>query len=208
MKKTALQKRNRRLVQFAAVVALIAAWVSIPMLTGGVKADATPVIVLRTAALVSPTGSINPHGAAAWQLYQSGNREIEVEIEDVNLSMGTALSAVVDGNVIGTMTVDDRQKAKLKLRTEDGQAVPMTDDGSTVEVRNGTVVLVAGALNGGGPNPTPTPTGTPNGTPSPSPTGTPTGTPSPSPSPTGSPNSGDLFAGLTGGTINGVLPRG
>jgi len=178
------------------------------MLTGGVKADATPVIVLRNAALVSPTGSINPHGAAAWQLYQSGNREIEVEIEDVNLSMGTALSAVVDGNVIGTMTVDDRQKAKLKLRTEDGQAVPMTDDGSTVEVRNGTVVLVAGALNGGGPNPTPTPTGTPNGTPSPSPTGTPTGTPSPSPSPTGSPNSGDLFAGLTGGTINGVLPRG
>ncbi len=127
MKKTALQKRNRRLVQFAAVVALIAAWVSIPMLTGGVKADATPVIVLRNAALVSPTGSINPHGAAAWQLYQSGNREIEVEIEDVNLSMGTALSAVVDGNVIGTMTVDDRQKAKLKLRTEDGQAVPMCE---------------------------------------------------------------------------------
>ena len=208
MKKTALQKRNRRLVQFTAVIALIAAWVSIPMLTGGVKADATPVIVLRNAALVSPTGSINPHGAAAWQLYQSGNREIEVEIEDVSLSMGTALSAVVDGNVIGTMTVDDRQKAKLKLRTEDGQAVPMTNDGSTVEVRNGTTVLVAGALNGGGPNPTPTPTGTPNGTPSPSPTGTPTGTPSPSPSPTGSPNSGDLFAGLTGGTINGVLPRG
>jgi hypothetical protein len=70
----------------------------------------------------------------------------------------------------------------------------------------------------GSPNgtPSPSPTGSPNGTPSPSPTGSPNGTPSPSPtgspnpspSPTGSPNGGDLFAGLTGGTINGILPNG
>lgn len=73
------------------------------------------------------------------------------------------------------------------------------------------------------PSPSVTPTGTPTGTPSPSPsvtpTGTPTGTPSPSPSPSGTPtgtpspspspgNSGDLFAGLSGPTLNGVVPTG
>lgn len=222
MKMTETLRKNKRLIQFAAVIAMIAAWVSIPMLTSGVKADSTPVIVLRNAILASPTGSINPHGAAAWQLYQSGNREIEVEIEDVNLTQGTVVEAVVDGAVIGPMTIDDRQKGRIKLRTEDGQTVPTTNDGSTVSVRMGTTVLVAGVFGGGGPTPTPTatptgtptgtpspsPTGTPTGTPSPTPTGTPTGTPSPSPSPTGTPNANEIYAILSGPTINGALPRG
>jgi hypothetical protein len=68
--------------------------------------------------------------------------------------------------------------------------------------------------------PSPSPTGTPTGSPSPSPTATPNGTPSPSPSPTGSPspspspspsgtpNAGDLFAGLSGPVLNGILPTG
>ncbi len=64
----------------------------------------------------------------------------------------------------------------------------------------------------GSPNPSPSPTGSPN--PSPSPTGSPnpspspTGSPNPSPSPTGTPNAGDLFAALSGPTINGILPNG
>lgn len=57
-------------------------------------------------------------------------------------------------------------------------------------------------------SPSPSPTGSPTGSPSPSPTGSPTGSPSPSPSPTGSPNAGDLFAGLSGPVINGILPNG
>jgi hypothetical protein len=70
-------------------------------------------------------------------------------------------------------------------------------------------------------SPSASPTGSPNGSPSPSvsptasitpnpPTPTPTVSVSPtvSPSPTGSPNGGDLFAGLSGATVNGVLPSG
>src|SRR5688572_20546679 len=63
-------------------------------------------------------------------------------------------------------------------------------------------------------SPSPSPTGSPTGSPSPSPTGSPnpspspTGSPNPSPSPTGSPNPSDLFASLSGPTINGVLPTG
>ncbi len=163
---------------------LLTAWVSIPALIGNVKADGTPVILVRTAVLSSPTGSVNPHGAGTWQLYQSGNREIEVEIEDVNFSMGTSLGVYVDGNVIGQAIVDDRQRGRLKLRTEDGQAVPVVNDGSTVEVRNGATVLVAGVFGGGGtPSPSQSGTGTGTATPSPSQSGTATGTNTATPSP-------------------------
>lgn len=213
-------KNKLNIIKVAAVLALVAGWVSVPYLTSRVGAQSGGVpIIVRTAILASPTGSIDPHGASAWQLYADGNREIEVEIEDVhNLPAGTSLDAVVDGSVIGQIILQIDERGRLKLRTQDGQQVPVTNDGSTVEVRNGTTVLVAGVLGGGGPNPTPSvsptasptgsPTGTPNGTPSPSPTGSPTGTPSPSPSPSGTPNAGDLFAGLSGPTLNGVVPRG
>ncbi len=214
MKKRNTRTNNGHYWKASLVVAILAAWVSIPMLTGSVKADGTPVIVVRTAILASPTGSINPHGVGTWQLYQSGNREIEVQIQDVSLAIGTTLNAIVDGNSIGTLVVDDRQRAKIKLRTEDGQAVPVVNDGSTCSVRNGSTVLVSGVFGGGGPTPTPSvsPTGTPTGTPSPSPTGSPspspTGSPSPSPSPTGTPNENEIYAILSGPTINGALPRG
>ncbi len=177
----------------------------------------TPMIV-RSAILRAPAGTVNPHGHAEWQLYGNGNREIEIEVEDLSLAMGTVLDFVVDGNVIGQAAVDDRNKAKLKLRTENGQVVPFVNDGSTVEVRNAGSVLVNGVF-GAGPTPSVTPTGTPSGTPSVSPTGTPSGTPSqtptgtpsgtPSVTPTGTPhNENELFAALTGSTINGVLPIG
>ncbi|MGE3466356.1 MAG: FG-GAP-like repeat-containing protein [Pyrinomonadaceae bacterium] len=201
-------------IKILAVSAMLALWVSVPLLTDQVKADSSPVILVRTATLISPSGTVNPHGEAEWQLYQSGNREIEVEVEDLSLSMGTSLTAVVDGNVVGQMTVDDRQKARLKLKTEDGQAVPVVDNGSTVQVLNGSTVLVSGVFGGGGATPTPSvsPSGSPSGSPSPSPSVSPSGSPSPSPSvspsPSPSPNAGDLFAGLTGPTVNGVLPTG
>ena len=190
-------RKNKQMWKIALVFVAVFAWVAIPFLMQEkVSAGGVPILV-RTANLVSPTGSVNPHGAAEYQLYADGNRELEIEIEDVNLPNGTVLNFFVDGNSVGQMPVN-LQKAKLKLSTEDGQTVPVTNDGSTVQVRNGATVLVAGVLNGGGPNPTPSP--------SVSPSGSPTGSPSPSPS--GSPNAGDLFANLTGATLNGVLPRG
>lgn len=215
-------KNRIHIIKAAAFIALIAGWVSIPYVTSKVGAfgggGGVPIVV-RTANLASPTGSTDPHGEAEWQLYANGNREIEVEIEDVhNLPVGTMVAAFVDGSSIGQFALEIDERGRLKLRTEDGQQVPNTNDGSTVEVRNGSTILVAGVFGGGGPNPTPTvsptasPTGTPNGTPSPSPTVTaspsPTGSPSPSPSPTGTPNAGDRFAGLSGPTLNGVVPRG
>ncbi len=242
MKKTGNKIKINKSWKAVALVLALAAWVSIPYLTAKAESESEVPLIVRTATLAAPSGSINPHGQAEWQLYPSGNRELEVEIEDVNLAQGTSLTAFVNGNAIGLVVLDGRGRGRLKLRTEDGQAVPVVNDGSTVQVRNGTTVLVAGVF-GGGPTPTPsvspsvTPTGTPTGTPSPSPTGspspsptrsptpspsptgTPTGTPSPSPSvspspspsPTGTPDDDDdneLFATLSGPTLNGVLPTG
>lgn len=192
----------------AIVLFALAGWVSIPMLSRSAEAGGIPILV-RTAFLASPTGSPNPHGAAEYQLYANGHRELQVEIEDVSMPAGTTFTAFVDGSSVGTLVLAADQRARLKLRTEDGQNVPVTVDGSTVEVRTAAPsILVAGVLNGSGPNPSPSPTGSPTATPSPSPTGTPTGTPSPSPSPTGTPNAGNLFAALSGATVNGVLPGG
>lgn len=160
----------------AAILAVFAAWVSAGIVTSRVSAASGVPLVVRNAVLAAPSGSVNPHGAAQWQLYSDGNRELEVEIEDVSLAQGTSLNAVIDGSSVGSVILDDRGKGKLKLKTENGQTVPTVNAGSAVQVRNGSTILAAGTFSGGSATPTPT------GTPSPSPTG------SPSPSPTGSPS--------------------
>lgn len=159
------------------------------------------VILTRTANLVSPTGSVNPHGDATYEVYNSGQREIEIETEDVNAANGTILSFFVDGNLAGQISLFD-QKAKLKLKTELGQVVPTVNGGSTVQVRNGATIILNGVFNGA--NPTPSPSVSPTVSPSPTTSPSPNGSPSPSPLPIG----GDLFAALTGATINGALPNG
>ncbi len=199
------EKKHGQIFTMVMVMLAIVGWVSIPLFSREVKAGGVPILV-RTANLVSPTGSINPHGAATFQLYADNNRELEVEIEDVNLPGGTSLTATVNGTSVGQLTLDIDGRGRLKLRTEDGQIVPVINDGDTVNVKNGSTVLVAGVFGGGGP--TPSPTASPTGSPSPSPSVSPTGSPSPSPSPTGSPNESGLFAALTGSTLNGVLPSG
>lgn len=165
----------------AAILAVFAAWVSAGIVTSRVSAASGVPILVRDAVLAAPSGSVNPHGAAQWQLYADGNRELEVEIEDVSLAQGTTLTAVIDGSNVGPIVLDDRGKGRLKLKTENGQTVPTVNAGSPVQVRNGSTVLAAGAFGGSA---TPTPTSSPTGTPSPSPTGSPNGTPSPSPTAT------------------------
>lgn len=182
--------KNARVWKIVFVLAAIAVWASTPFLGGGAKASDEPPIASRVANLISPSGSVNPHGVATWELYSSGNRELEVEVEDVRSAPGSVLAVILDGSNIGQIVVGADLRGKLKLRTQDGVSVPPVNDGSTVEVRSGETVIVAGAFSGGGPTPTPTPTG------------------SPSPSPTGTPRAGDLFASLSGPTLNGVLPIG
>jgi hypothetical protein len=187
--------QGSRVKLLALFIALIG-WSTAAVWTGGVKADTTPVVVLRTAVLTNPAGGADPHGVATWKLYQSGNRELEVEVENTRLAKAAPVDVTIDGNVVGRAVVDTRGRARLKLSTELGQAVPNVNDGSTVSASSGVTVLVNGTFSGGGPAPSPTAT----------PTGTPGVTPSPTPSVT--PNPGNLFASLTGPTLNGAVPTG
>jgi len=200
---------NAVIVAFAALILSVLP-ISMMVNASGNSAGGVPVLI-RTANLVSPTGSVNPHGETEYEVYDSGQRELEIEAEDVNAANGTVLSFFVDGNSVGQASILD-ERAKLKLKTELGQVVPTVNGGSTVQVRNGATMILNGVFGGG--NATPSPSGSPSPSPNVSPTASPSPTTSPSPtvspSPTGSPspNSGDLFAALTGATVNGVLPNG
>ncbi len=199
-------------VLVAVCAAMILSAMPISMLVSADENAAGSIVILtRTANLVSPTGSVNPHGDASYEVYDSGQRELEIEAEDVNAANGTILSFFVDGNSVGQASLLD-QKAKLKLKTEFGQSIPTVNGGSTVQVRNGATVILNGVFGGGNATPSPTvsPTVSPTGStsPSPSPSGSPSPTASPSPTVSPSPNGGDLFAALNGTVINGVLPNG
>jgi hypothetical protein len=188
------RKYKRSYLINAAVLAFALAILSVLPISMVIEASNENVggvpILVRTANLIAPSGSASPNGFAEYQVYQSGQRELEIEIEDTNLSIGTPVDFFVNGNSVGQLGIDDRGDAKLRLKTEDGQNVPVVENGYLVEVKNGGTLLVSGVFGGGGSTPTPTVS--------------PTDSPSPSPSP----NSGDLFAGLNGATINGIMPRG
>ncbi len=207
-------KKFGQMWKVSLIFAAVFAWVAIPfILQNKVEASETPSSTL-TANLVSPSGSVNPHGAASYNVYPSGKRELEVEAEDVN-AVGATLTYFLNGTSIGQMTVGADFKAKLKLSTEAGQTVPTVNAGNTVQVKNGATVILSGTF-GAATTPTPSPsgsptvspTGSPTGSPTATPTGSPTATPSPSPSPTETPDPNAIFATLSGPTINGGMPRG
>ncbi|MBK7704549.1 MAG: VCBS repeat-containing protein [Acidobacteria bacterium] len=216
--------KNGQIWKVSLVLIAIFAWVSAPfVMNERVSANAAGVPVLTlTATLTAPGGGINPHGLATYTVYDDGQRELEVESQDVN-AVGAVLTSFLNGNAIGQATVGSDLRARLKLRTQDGQTVPTVSNGMTVDVKNGATTILSGVFGGGTggtPTPTATPTGSPTATPTGSPTASPTATPtasptasptptgSPSPSPSPSPGESEIYAILNGATINGILPRG
>ncbi|MDQ6788305.1 MAG: FG-GAP-like repeat-containing protein [Acidobacteriota bacterium] len=210
-----IKKQTHGQIWKAALVFLaVFAWAAIPFLTqNAVEASGEATVSTLRATLTAPNGAINPHGTADFSVDAGGNRELEVEVEDVNAANGTTFTVFVNNISVGQLSIS-LQRGKLKLRTESGQSVPNINAGSTVEVKNGTTTIVSGVFGSGNTtpspsgSPTPSPTGSPNATPTGSPTATPRITPSVTPTVTPQPNAGHLFAPLSGATINGVLPSG
>lgn len=152
------------------------------------------------------------------------DRELEIEVFSVNRPAGTILRFAVNNALLGQVGLNSSGYARLRLRTDDGQAVPVVNFNDTITVSEGTTTIATGIFGVVSPtpsptptgsptgtptgSPSPTPTGTPNGSPTPTPTGTPTG--SPSPTPTGTPVGGffEINAGLTGAAINNITPFG
>jgi hypothetical protein len=223
-------KGNRKIVRLGAVVALIAMWVVIPFAIADRTASAeellSDVIVLRATLTGAPIGGMAPAGFAEYSVDDQNRRRLDVEGFSINLPAGTLVTVSINNAVIGDASVSSCSTFLFRRRTDDGQQVPVITAGMPVQVLSGGNVVLAGTFGsvspspspsgspGGTPSPSPSaspcaspspsPTGTPNGTPSPSPTGS----PNPSPSPSGTPNAGNLFAALSGPTINGILPGG
>lgn len=70
-------------------------------------------------------------------------REFEVKVQDVNLDPGTELDVAVNGDSVGTITLEDNQDGELRLRSDDGDDVPALaeDDEVTVSTPEGDVIL-------------------------------------------------------------------
>lgn len=218
-------RKNRNLVRFGALLVLVAMWVIIPFAIGDRTASAEELISdTRIGATLTgaPIGGVSPAGFAEFRLDDQGRRRLDVSGTSINLATGTALTITVNNAVVGQATVSQFQTIFFSIDSNNGQTVPLITAGMTVQVTSALSGVLAGTFGqvtptpspSGSPFPSPSPSGSPNGTPNPSPTGSPNGTPNPSPtvfpspSPTGSPNAGDLFAGLTGPTLNGILPNG
>ncbi|MGI8897890.1 MAG: hypothetical protein ACR2IB_05795 [Pyrinomonadaceae bacterium] len=137
----------------------------------------------------APINGIRPEGEAEFEIEPSGNRELKVRVEDVNLPGGTLLNVLVDGTQVGTITLlGGLQRSELVLRTERGQTVPQINSRTRVVVADQSgVTLLAGAFSNIPPNPNPSPS------------------PSPSPGPNGEFR---IEARLAGAPINRLTPVG
>lgn len=145
------------------------------------------------AGLTGPTlNGVLPNGFGQYE-FHSSRVELEVRVRQVNLPGGTMLNVLVNNVTAGQMFVSGGE-ARLRLRSDNGQTVPVVTAGSTITIVNGAATILSGTFTGfsatpsPSPSASPSPTGSPTGSPSPSPTGSPTGSPSPSPSPSGSPS--------------------
>jgi hypothetical protein len=63
-----------------------------------------------------------------------GEQELEVEVEHLRGLAGSNLNVLVDGTLVGTMTVSSLGQAELHLNSRSGQSVPAVHTGSTVEI--------------------------------------------------------------------------
>jgi hypothetical protein len=114
-------------------------------------------------------GGVVPEGEAEFR-FEGGRREFRLRVEEVNLPAGTLLDVFVDGVKISTLTLERRlDRIELRLRTDEGQAVPQLNTRTRVVVATQTgQTVVAGSFSNiaqpvPNPNPAPMPTPGPNG---------------------------------------------
>jgi hypothetical protein len=138
-------------------------------LTPGATPTPTPVMNEFEAKLSgAAVNGVTPKGEAEFEV-EGADREFKVRIENVNLPAGTALDVLVDGAKVGTLTVaSGLQRSELRLKTEDGQTVPVINSRTRVVVADASGgTIVAGSFSNVppqvGPTPVPTPTPAPNG---------------------------------------------
>jgi hypothetical protein len=102
---------------------------------------------LRIPLVGSAINGVIPKGHADFRQRADGRRQLEVEIEDVNLPAGTTFTVLVDNVNVGQIVLGQFFKGELELEAEAGQSVPAVQQGTTVAVVNSTgTTILAGVF--------------------------------------------------------------
>ena len=98
----------------------------------------------------APINGLTPVGVARFRS-RPDNRNLEVEVEKVNVPAGTILNAFVDGVKVGELVIGPMLEAEFELEAERGQAVPNVTTATTVVVSNAQgQTLLSGVFNTAG----------------------------------------------------------
>ena len=141
-----------KLTMSAAVTALL--------LFGGVTLSwAKSSAKIRTVLSGSAIDGVTPVGKVEFRLDDKGRRKLEVDVESVNLPVGTKLTVVImQGTTSLTLTPNQfalvaepgekGNQGELEDETEEGATVPDLSKGNfTIQVNNGTATILTGAIN-------------------------------------------------------------
>ena len=83
----------------------------------------------------APINGLTPVGVAKFR-DRTGNRNLEIEVEKVNVPAGTILNAFVNGVKVGELFIGPTLEAEFELEAERGQFVPNVTTATTVVVSN------------------------------------------------------------------------
>lgn len=126
----------KRSVSTLVVVAFVALAVAVPVVLAGGNAQ----VRLQPA-------KAYPHarGSAQYQA-QTGQRELQVEVEHIRSLQGKRVLFYVNGSKVGAALVNRLGKAELSRNTERGQQVPQVAAGSKVIVRTSHALVASGSF--------------------------------------------------------------
>jgi hypothetical protein len=77
-----------------------------------------------------------PKGEARFRSHTNGRRQLKVEVEKVNLPVGSVLNVLVDNLNVGQFILNSTLENELELETEHGALVPNVTTTSTVVISN------------------------------------------------------------------------
>ena len=75
-----------------------------------------------------------------------GEREFQVEMENVRSLAGKTLNVFVNGKKVGSFVVNTLGAGRLNLNTIRGDIVPMIRSGSIVRIKFGTILVMQGTF--------------------------------------------------------------
>lgn len=126
----------KRSISALLLVALAALAVAVP----AVLAKGDRQIALR------PTKAYpGARGSAQYQT-QTGQRELQVEVDHMRSLSGQRVLVYVNGAKIGAARVNSLGKAEISRNSELGQRVPQVQSGTTVLVRTNQAAVVSGSF--------------------------------------------------------------